>query len=137
MEKTALKQSHIIAVFLFLAMQAFSQNEAGNQSAGKLSPASMNCDFGDFSLPNAFTPNGDGANDAFCLQGWDKCIEKFSILIFDRLGEKVFESGDPSFCWDGTCKGIMVEPDVLVYTVRASFTNGLSVNKNGNITLMR
>jgi len=97
----------------------------------------INCYEGDLSLPNAFSPNGDGHNDAFCLQGWDLCIDYFTILIFDRWGEKVFESTNPSFCWDGTFNGKVLETDVIVYTLTASFANGSRVDKKGNITLLR
>ena len=96
-------------------------------------------------VPNAFSPNGDGVNDEFCLQGWDGCIESFSIIIFNRWGEKVFESVDPNFCWDGTWKGPIMparpaggDAQVFVYHVRATFHHvEKSIIKKGNITLIR
>lgn len=97
----------------------------------------VGCEQGDFSLPNAFTPNGDGYNDEFCLRGWERCIDTFKVLIFDRWGEKVYESDNPSFCWDGRFNGAIMESDVVVYSVTASFTDGTSVSKKGNITLLR
>jgi gliding motility-associated-like protein len=97
----------------------------------------VGCDHGDLSLPNAFSPNGDGHNDNFCLQGWDLCVHYFSILIFNRWGEKVFESDKADFCWDGTYNGKMLESDVLVYTITASFPNNNRIDKKGNITLLR
>jgi gliding motility-associated-like protein len=98
----------------------------------------VSCDTGgDLSLPNAFTPDGDGNNDLFCLQGWDLCTMHFSILIFDRWGEKVFESNTPSFCWDGIYKNKPLPADVFVYTVNAAFSDGDKISKKGNITLIR
>jgi gliding motility-associated-like protein len=98
-------------------------------------------------VPNAFTPNGDGINDELCLDGWDDCISKFEIRIFDRWGEKVFESKNPDFCWDGVYKGKPLDPAVFVYYITAvynvdgafptSSTSVIKVNKTGNISLIR
>ncbi len=92
----------------------------------------------DYSVPNAFTPNGDGNNDKFCLQGWSGCLTEFNVLIFNRWGEKVFESTDPDFCWDGLYKNIPLDPDVFVYVIKAKKSNRAEpINKKGNITLLR
>jgi gliding motility-associated-like protein len=98
-------------------------------------------------VPNAFTPNGDGVNDNFCLAGWDNCISKFEVLIFDRWGAKVYESSDPSFCWDGIYLGKALDPAVFVYFIKATYeTEGttptsakgkIDVTKKGNISLVR
>ncbi len=98
-------------------------------------------------VPNAFTPNGDGNNDQLCLDGWDDCISNFEIRIFDRWGEKVFESKNPGFCWDGVYKGKPLDPAVFVYYITASYnvdgvlptsqTSTTKVNKTGNISLIR
>lgn len=55
-------------------------------------------------VPNAFTPNGDGANDRWHLriQGLTKRIE---AKVFDRWGRMVFSSNDPDFSWDGNAGG--------------------------------
>ena len=88
-------------------------------------------------VPNAFSPNGDGYNDFFCIPGWEGCIDQFSIYIYDRWGEKVFESEDPSFCWDGTFRGQTMNPGVLVYYIKAAIFNGDKVVKKGNISLIQ
>jgi gliding motility-associated-like protein len=97
--------------------------------------------------PNAFSPNGDGVNDKFCLEGWDDCISQFEIMIFDRWGSKVFESTNPSFCWDGIYNGKPLDPAVFVYFIKATYaTEGttpvapkgkIDVTKKGNISLVR
>jgi gliding motility-associated-like protein len=57
-------------------------------------------------LPNVFTPNGDGNNDNFKLKGTsDPCYDFMAVTIFNRWGQKVFESDDSAFEWDGTHKG--------------------------------
>lgn len=97
--------------------------------------------------PNAFTPNGDGYNDEFCLSGWDACVSSFQIVIFDRWGEKVFESKDASFCWDGRFRGKMLDPAVFVYYIKATYivegaspndkTNLKDITRRGNVSLVR
>ncbi len=97
----------------------------------------VTCEIGyDHSVPNAFTPNNDGHNDAFCLQGFTDCITNFNVMIFDRWGEKVFESNDPSFCWDGIYKGQLMNAGVFVYVIKATKKKD-QINKKGNITLIR
>lgn len=101
----------------------------------------------DLTVPNAFTPNGDGYNDELCLFGWDACIASFEINIFDRWGERVFESQDPAFCWNGVYKGVLLDPAVFVYFIKATFistgplatdpTKMFEVTKKGNISLVR
>jgi len=89
-------------------------------------------------VPNAFSPNKDGVNDEFCLQGWESCIENFSILIYNRWGEKVYESKDPNFCWDGTYRGKELDAQVFVYQLKARFINiNEPIIKKGNISLIR
>jgi gliding motility-associated-like protein len=90
----------------------------------------------DFSVPNAFTPNGDKNNDLFCLQGWDYCVSNFKVMIYNRWGEKVFESTNPSFCWDGMYKDVLLNSGVYIYAITAS-VNRENITKKGNITLIR
>ncbi len=92
---------------------------------------------GDLTVPNAFTPNGDQNNDRFCLQGWSRCSTSFNIKIFDRWGAVVFESANPSFCWDGKFNGQELNTEVFVYYITASFNNEPPITKSGNITLIR
>jgi len=89
-------------------------------------------------VPNAFSPNSDNVNDDFCLQGWDVCIEEFSVIIFNRWGAKVFESQDPNFCWDGYHSGSIMDAQVFVYYLKARVANiEKAIIKKGNISLIR
>ena len=88
--------------------------------------------------PNAFTPNGDGNNDYFQIFGNLAGIHSIEIKIFDRWGEKVFESEDPGFKWDGTYKGVLQSPQVFAYEMKIVFQDGHSdLLKKGSITLVR
>lgn len=91
----------------------------------------------DIYLPSAFSPNGDYNNDAFCVQGETKCVTDFKMMIYNRWGEKVFETTNHSFCWDGTYKGKVLEPEVFVYSVNVIFSSKKELNKKGNVTLLK
>ena len=54
-----------------------------------------------YTLPNAFTPNGDGFNDLFIPYPY-RFIERMDINIFNLWGGRVFTSEDPDINWDGT-----------------------------------
>jgi gliding motility-associated-like protein len=88
-------------------------------------------------MPNAFTPNHDGLNDYIEIFGSRDGMKQLNIMIFDRWGEKVFESDDLYFKWDGTFKGVMQEPDVFVYVLEMTYFDGHMVHNNGSITLIR
>ncbi|NJC26849.1 T9SS type B sorting domain-containing protein [Neolewinella antarctica] len=79
---------------------AFDLN--GNESAPSEVICVTNCPI--YELPNAFTPNGDGQNEAFVPIS--RCfIERVEFQIFNRWGQLVFETEDPALNWDGTNPG--------------------------------
>jgi gliding motility-associated-like protein len=89
-------------------------------------------------IPNAFTPNGDGANDFFEIFGNKKTWLEMNIVVFNRWGEKIFESSDMNFQWDGTFKGEYQNPQVYVYEFTLTYINGYTLPKQkGSITLIR
>ena len=55
-------------------------------------------------IPNAFTPDGDGLNDEFYVQGAAVSSDNFSLMIFNRWGELIFETTDLTAKWDGNIK---------------------------------
>lgn len=90
---------------------------------------------GNVYIPNAFTPNGDGINDEFMVFGAG--ISNFHLLVFNRWGEKVFESHDQSQGWNGTYKGKVLNPNVYVYRVTFTLPDNILQKKEGSITLLR
>ncbi len=89
-------------------------------------------------VPNAFTPNGDGNNDYFEIYGKKDGWEQIEVTVFDRWGEKVFESNDLNFKWDGTYKGENMMGAVFVYLLRIVYTNNHADKLHkGSLTMVR
>jgi len=86
-------------------------------------------------IPNAFTPNGDNNNDFVYVRG--NTIRELEFKIYDRWGEKVFETTDPKKGWDGYYKGKLATPAVYVYYVEAICFDNQRFFKKGNITLIK
>ena len=88
-----------------------------------------------FSVPNAFTPNNDGLNDCFGIRNWGSVnLQEFSI--YNRWGQRVFETKNPSDCWDGTFKGQKQDSGAFVYIIKASSLCG-NIFRKGNLLLIR
>jgi gliding motility-associated-like protein len=58
-----------------------------------------------FYVPTAFTPNNDGVNDVLFFEGADLDPDRFSLKVFNRYGDKVFETVDPTIPWLGDAFG--------------------------------
>ncbi len=87
-------------------------------------------------IPNTFTPNGDGHNDVFRVRGPNFAIYYFAV--YNRWGELMYETTDPSQGWDGNYKGKPSDPGVFGYYVKAKCGEGSEeIFKKGNVTLIR
>lgn len=93
------------------------------------------CDEPYIFVPNAFSPNGDNNNDILFVRG--NVIDEMYIAIYDRWGEKVFESSQQDIGWDGTYKGEKCQPGVFVYYLDITCYGKKTFSKKGNITLIR
>ncbi len=89
----------------------------------------------DIFVPNTFTPNNDGQNDVLYVRGHS--IASLEFMVFDRWGEKVFETNRPDIGWDGTYEGRPVDPAVFVYHLTAFCVDGQQYFTKGNITVVR
>ncbi len=89
-------------------------------------------------VPNAFTPNGDGQNDVLQLYGNLQGIRYFQLLVFNRWGEKVYETNDQFFAWDAIYKGEKLEPAAYLYVMKVvHLNNETSRTFKGSITLLK
>ncbi|MBK7337211.1 MAG: gliding motility-associated C-terminal domain-containing protein [Saprospirales bacterium] len=86
-------------------------------------------------IPSGFSPNGDGKNDFFRVRG--NAVDEVYLAVYDRWGEKVFESFEASPGWDGTHKGKVLPPDVYGYYLRVLCFGGEEFIRKGNISLLR
>ncbi|MDR3679019.1 MAG: PKD domain-containing protein [Flavipsychrobacter sp.] len=86
-------------------------------------------------LPTAFSPNGDGANDILYVRG--AAIQTMDLMIFNRWGQLVFETTSQDKGWDGTYNGKPQEMDAYAYVLRVTFIDGTTLQKKGNVTLLR
>lgn len=89
-------------------------------------------------IPNAFTPNGDGANDFFGPE-INRCnLEIFEFSIFDRWGIKVFETEDVEIKWDGLFKNDIVESDVFVWKLKyKDYGDPRTFNRMGHVSIIK
>ncbi len=89
-----------------------------------------------FSIPNVFTPNGDGINDIWNIQviGFSRYI----LVVHDRWGKEIFNSGgDMTKRWDGTINGQPAPEGVYNYLFEGTRLNGEKVARAGTVTLLR
>ncbi len=93
------------------------------------------CNEEDVFLPNAFSPNGDLVNDVLSI--YSNFIQTMELYIYDRWGEKVFETTDPNFRWSGTYKGADLKPDVYGYYLKVLCVDGNTYSNKGNITILK
>lgn len=87
-------------------------------------------------VPNAFSPNNDGTNDTFKVR-FNCEVSSFYLLIFDRWGNKIYESSNSAKGWDGTYNNSKSQQDVYAYYLE--FKPVCSENKiikKGNILLL-
>ncbi|MBT7827719.1 MAG: T9SS type B sorting domain-containing protein [Bacteroidetes bacterium] len=86
-------------------------------------------------VPTAFTPNGDGLNDSFLVQGIR--ILDFYVQIYNRWGEKVYESYDAAECWDGSFRGNACPAGGYTYLVKAVGNDNNDISITGSLHLIR
>ncbi len=88
-----------------------------------------------FYLPDAFSPNGDGVNDVFEVQG--VFSSEFEITIFNKWGLALFHSKDPATSWDGKFNNQSLPVGTYAYSVRYLDRSGKYLTKRGVLSLLR
>lgn len=91
-------------------------------------------------VPNSFTPNGDGVNDAFGVASNAIDPDDYRLMIFNRWGEKLFDTTDPTKFWDGSHQGgeYYVEDGVYVYRLRIKNIHDSEIKElTGSIMMFR
>jgi gliding motility-associated-like protein len=96
----------------------------------QLNPKQKRC----FKIPTAFSPNGDGVNDVWRLEGLHTYYNKVEIEVYDRWGTLVFSSKGYEQPWDGTYKGKPLPVDSYHFIIRL---NGGERTLTGQVTIVK
>ena len=102
---------------------------------------------GDIILPNAFKPIASGDPGDDIPTGGNKNYLfyppvlsptiKYSLMIYTRWGQLVYQTNDPNKGWNGYFRGKLLDEDVYIYRVEGVFTTGRSFSKTGDVVLIR
>jgi len=87
-------------------------------------------------IPTAFSPNSDGTNDVF--RPLNKNLNKIVFQVYDRWGQKVYETDVIGDGWDGTYRGRKQDLGVYVWQAQYQLTGQTKTfSESGNVTLVR
>ena len=86
-------------------------------------------------IPNIITPNNDGINDEFGVI-LPYGVDNFSMRIYNRWGEKVFETTNPFEKWDGTLKGKSQPQESYVYVIQGNCFQGDEFYYTGSFLIL-
>lgn len=89
-----------------------------------------------FSIPNAFTPNGDGLNDVLPVKVIGM-IDLAYFKIYNQWGQQVFETRRLNDGWDGFRKGTLQNAGVYVWVAVGKTIDGKIINEKGSFVLIR
>jgi gliding motility-associated-like protein len=89
-------------------------------------------------VPNTFTPDGDEFNNVWLPQHYLD-ISEWELRVYNRWGQVLFESSDPTLGWDGTYNGRMVQDGTYGYTIRYKTCEPLNPNHfiSGHVNVLR
>ncbi len=99
----------------------------------------LNLDFYSVYVPNAFSPNGDGVNDVFMIQGAEDLVSVLSLNIYTRWGNQVYSSSPSSYekVWDGTSNGTMADTGIYVCEAVVLMDDNKERTIYGDVVLIR
>lgn len=87
-------------------------------------------------IPTAFTPNHDGKNDEFKAMIFGP-VKKFELTVYNRWGQVIFYTTNPSKGWDGKIAGIEQRSDAFVWTCRYQLDGSPETFEKGTLTIIR
>jgi gliding motility-associated-like protein len=107
-----------------------------NNCKGKDSITLIRKDCIPIGIPNAFTPNGDAKNDVF-KPTINQDIRNYSFMVYNRYGEKIFDTKSYGTGWDGTYKGKPQPIGTYVYHIVYTNIFGIVSDNKGTVMLLR
>ncbi|MBN1598575.1 MAG: PKD domain-containing protein [Bacteroidales bacterium] len=87
-------------------------------------------------FPNAFRPNSPLEENREFKPGIIDHVDDYHLMIFNRWGEMIFESFNQDIGWDGKYKGSPAKPNVYIWKVTGTYSDGRGFTKTGDVTLM-
>ena len=84
-------------------------------------------------MPNAFSPDQDGVNDYFKPDA--RFLKEYSLTIFNRWGQLIYQENNAILGWDGTYNGETVPIESYVYILDGTDFTGEKVFKKGTVTV--
>lgn len=87
-------------------------------------------------MPTAFSPNNDGNNDIFRIK-YPFPVKQFNMAIYNRWGQKIFESSDIYKGWNGSYKGTPASTGTYIWIIALTDAEGKTQNAKGSILLIR
>ncbi|MEI6766851.1 MAG: gliding motility-associated C-terminal domain-containing protein [Bacteroidota bacterium] len=132
---------------------AYTYSEAGNYTVTLVVTANSSCDISDtlsktitvencepppplLEMPNVFTPNGDGQNDNYLPIKMEN-IENATLMIFNRWGQKIFETTDLSQGWNGKHHGLKCADGTYYWIVEYTGADNKKSSQQGFVMLLR
>lgn len=96
----------------------------------------------DVYIPNAFSPNEDGANDVWTIGAGPKVVGVKDVVVYDRWGERLYELESAEVeetleMWNGRYNGEPMRPDVFMYKMTVIYDDGEQIQFSGDITLLK
>ncbi|MFM7177560.1 MAG: gliding motility-associated C-terminal domain-containing protein [Bacteroidota bacterium] len=141
--KSLNKSILLVVLTMFVAGSSMAQDtrkyrvtayKNGNNGISSLSNTVEVIPYMNIYIPNSFTPNGDGLNDTFGAIG--EAIGEYTMQVFNRWGQLVFESSSYKNQWDGKYEGEPVPTGLYVYKMRAKGKAGNLTQKEGTVTVV-
>ena len=127
---TGLDFDQTVTLYVIAINAIDCRNSLPDSATGKTLP-----EITDVYVPSAFTPNGDGLNDILHVLG--NTIQSLEFSVYNRYGQKVFESNNQRNGWNGRFKNKLQPTGTYVYYVKALMLDGTHKVKKGTVLLLR
>ncbi|SFB46063.1 MBG domain-containing protein [Algoriphagus aquimarinus] len=108
-------------------------DRAGNEIKRAFAIRRLRTPLDQLDVPNTFTPNGDGTNDAWGIPAL-RYYSGVTIQVFDMGGNRIFYTDNPDEQWDGTFKGKEVPVSSYLYVIQVGETGEI---RRGMLNLLR
>ncbi|CAN5719216.1 hypothetical protein BH10BAC2_BH10BAC2_17690 [soil metagenome] len=108
----------------------------GCQKSFSINVRKTNCAGCEALMPTAFTPNNDGVNDIFRAR-FNCNVSAFVFMVFNKWGQKIFESRDVGKGWDGTYQGSKLSSDAYAYVLHYRTTSNTTRIAKGIVVLIK